>query len=88
MQNKPVDHLVHNAVSKLLKHAQLSIKNLSDDAVYAYTLRRAISSPSLVNVVAVSKEGESLFVVEADLEFDAGAGIVEEFNAKARAVIY
>lgn len=56
------------------------LPTVKESQVFAYTLRRAISSPRLFNVVAVDKQGEPLVVVESDLEFDDAAEEVEKRN--------
>lgn len=57
-----------------------STQTIEPSEICAYTLRRAISSPRMMNVVAVDKEGELLFVLESDMEFDDAAELVEKKN--------
>lgn len=50
------------------------------DSIAGYTLRRALSSPRLVDVVAMNAKGEMLTVVESDMEFDVGSACIEALN--------
>ena len=53
-----------------------------DDKVSGYTLRRSVSSPQLLNVVAMNDKGELLAVVESDMEFDKAMELVDGLNKK------
>jgi len=48
--------------------------------IQEYTLKRSPASFRLFNVVALDKKGKVLVVLRADLEFDAGAEMVETLN--------
>ena len=51
-----------------------------DDKVAGYTLRRSVSSPFLLNIVAMNDKGEMLAVVESDVEFDKAMQRVDALN--------
>ena len=51
-----------------------------DDKVAGYTLRRSVSSPFLLNIVAMNDKGEMLAVVESDVEFDKAMQRVDQLN--------
>lgn len=50
------------------------------EEITGYTLRRSVSSPYLVNVVAHNEKGEMLAVIESDMVFEDGAALVESLN--------
>jgi len=52
-----------------------------NDAIAGYTLRRSLSSPRLLDVVAMNAKGEMLTVVESDVDFDKAMQLVEALNA-------
>lgn len=52
-----------------------------NDAIAGYTLRRSLSSPRLLDVVAINAKGEMLTVVESDVDFDKAMQLVEALNA-------
>ena len=51
-----------------------------DDKVAGYILRRSVSSPFLLNIVAMNDKGEMLAVVESDVEFDKAMQRVDRLN--------
>ena len=50
------------------------------DKIHGYTLRRSLSSPRLLDVVAMNNKSEMLTVVESDLDFDEAMQLVEALN--------
>lgn len=64
-------------VSKGFGYSDIKIINKK---IYAHTLVRSFSDQTLVNVVAVDKKRELITVVEVDLSFEEGAGMVEALN--------
>lgn len=61
-------------------HALNNPIEVLDDKVAGYTLRRSVSSPFLLNIVAMSDKGEMLAVVESDVEFDKAMQLVDQLN--------
>lgn len=57
-----------------------SITEVINDTITAYTLRRSLSSPRLLDVVAMNAKGEMLTVVESDVDFDKAMQLVEALN--------
>lgn len=54
------------------------------EEIAGYTLRRSVSSPYLVNVVAHNEKGEMLAVIESDMVFEDGANLVEDLNSTVK----
>ena len=54
------------------------------EEITGYTLRRSVSSPYLVNVVAHNEKGDMLAVIEADMAFEDGANLVEALNSTVK----
>lgn len=54
------------------------------EEITGYTLRRSVSSPYLVNVVAHNEKGDMLAVIESDMAFEDGANLVEDLNSTVR----
>ena len=61
-------------------HALNNPIEVLDDKVAGYTLRRSVSSPFLLNIVAMSDKGEMLAVVESEVEFDKAMQLVDQLN--------
>jgi len=56
-------------------------KPINPELIYEYALQRSLSSPRLVNVVALDRKGKVLAVLKVDTDFDSGAEMVEIMNA-------
>ena len=53
---------------------------IGDERITGYTLRRSVSSPRLLDVVAMNDKAEMLAVVESDMDFDKAATLVDALN--------
>lgn len=51
-----------------------------NDRITGYTLRRSVSSPRLLDVVAMNDKAEMLAVVESDMDFDKASALVDALN--------
>ena len=66
-----------------MKYTDPTVNNpieVLEDKVAGYTLRRSVSSPFLLNIVAMNDKGEMLAVVESDVEFDKAMQRVDRLN--------
>jgi len=55
-------------------------KPINTELIHEYTMQRSLSSPRLVNVVALDRKGKVLAVLKADTDFEVGAELVEIMN--------
>lgn len=51
-----------------------------NERIAGYTLRRSVSSPRLLDVVAMNDKAEMLAVVESDMDFDKASALVDALN--------
>ena len=55
---------------------------IGNERIAGYTLRRSVSSPRLLDVVAMNDKAEMLAVVESDMDFDKASALVDALNTQ------
>jgi hypothetical protein len=82
-QNTQEIHSIRNdfMYDAKVEKEQTKVKKVDPKIISEYNLRRSLSSPRLVDVVASDSKGRMITVVESDMDFDKASAFVDALNS-------